>query len=75
MYSGISEGYSQVEKDSNGKTKFMRVKTLPTNVFLLKQTCYWYEYDYPKKKTTVSKDIAENILRQDIRAYLTQIKK
>jgi len=75
MSSELPVGYSQVEKDSNGKTKFMRVKTLPTNVFLLKQTCYWYEYDYAKKKITVSKDIAENILRQDIRKYLTQIRK
>jgi len=75
MSSGIPEGYSQVEKGSNGRPKFMRIKILPTNTFLLKETCYWYEYGHASTKTTVTKDIAEYVLRQDIRKYLTQIKK
>lgn len=74
MSSETKEGFMQIEKGVNGKTNIIRIGQLPSNVFLLKQTCYWYESKSDPKKVTVTKIIAENILRQDVRKYLQQVK-
>lgn len=74
MSADTKEGFMQFEKGVNGKTNIIRIGQLPSNVFLLKQTCYWYESKSDPKKVTVTKTIAENILRQDIQKYLQQVK-
>jgi hypothetical protein len=66
--------YVQLERNLNGDAKYMHIDSLPDNVFLLKQDCYWFQSDSKGQKYPVSKDVAINILRQDIRAYLQRVK-
>lgn len=49
---------------------------LPKNIFPLNENVYWYEYGNAKAygHTLVTKTVIENILRQDIRAYLIRYK-
>jgi len=65
--------YLQSEKDLDDNLTFMKVFPLPNNVFLLKQTCYWFQYDEKGTAFPVSKEMAQNILRQDIDQYLKSI--
>ena len=65
--------YVQAEKDTKDQVNFMRIDPLPNNVFLLKQTCYWFQFDASGTKYPVSKEIAQSILRQDIRDYLKNL--
>ncbi|MDI3319257.1 hypothetical protein [Pinibacter soli] len=66
--------YSQVERDTKGRVHYMRIDPLPQNVLLLKETCYWFQFGSSETNYAVSKETAQNILRQDIRDYLTKIK-
>ena len=66
--------YVQAEKDTKNDVNFMRIDPLPSNIFFLKQTCYWFQFDASGTKYPVSKEIAQNILRQDIRDYLKNLK-
>jgi hypothetical protein len=65
--------YLQAENDLQGKVKFMRIAPLPSNVFLLKQTVYWFQFDNNGTRLPVSKEMAQNIIRQDIRKYLKSV--
>lgn len=65
--------YVQAEKDLNNEVNFMRIEPLPQNIFLLKQTVYWFQFDNNGTKFPVSKEVAQDILRQDIRQYLKSI--
>lgn len=65
--------YVQAEKDTKDDVNFMRVDPLPNNVFLLKQTCYWFQFDAEGTQYPVSKETAQSILRQDIRDYLKNL--
>lgn len=49
---------------------------LPKNIFPLNENVYWYEYTEVKAddRYLVTRKIIENILRQDIRAYLIRYK-
>jgi hypothetical protein len=62
--------YVQAELHHNDDAGFMRIDPLPGNIFLLKETCYWFQYDANGTKYPVTKEIAQSILRQDIRDYL-----
>jgi len=62
--------YVQAEKDVINGVDFMRIDPLPDNVFLLKQTCYWFQFDNNGTKYDVTKEVAQNILRQDIDDYV-----
>ena len=65
--------YLQTEVDLKHKANWMVIKPLPNNIFLLKQTCYWFEMDATVAKKTVSKEVAQTILRQDIKEYLKNL--
>lgn len=65
--------YVQAENDVINGLDFMRVDPLPANVFLLKETCYWFQFDNKGTKYDVNKEVAENILRQDIDDYLKKL--
>jgi len=65
--------YVQAETDTKDDVNFMRIDPLPDNVFLLKQTCYWFQFDSKGTKYAVSKEVAQNILRQDIDDYLKKL--
>jgi len=66
--------YVQAETDTAGETNFMMVDPLPSNLFLLKQRCYWFNFDEKGTKFPVSKEVIKQILRQDIREYLKTAK-
>lgn len=67
--------YTQVVKPESGSADFKSIDPLPKNIFLLKQRCYWYNYNSAGDKFPVSKSTAEYILRQDIRYFLKRIKR
>jgi len=64
--------YVQAEEDTEGDVSFMNINPLPDNVFLLKQKCYWFQFDTNGTKYLVNKEVAQNILRQDVRDYLNK---
>ena len=68
------KSYSQYENNLNGKSRLIPIDSLPNNFFLLKQTCYWYQYDNKGSDFPVTKEVAISILRQDIKSYLFQLK-
>ncbi len=67
------EEYAQPEHPINGPVKFNRIYPLPRNVFLLKERCYWFQFDEKGSAYPVTKDLAIKILRQDIRAFLNKL--
>lgn len=67
------QSYTQIETSITGKGKSTKIDSLPSNVFLLKQTCYWYQYGVKNVDYSVSKTVIENILRQDVRDYLNKL--
>jgi len=58
----------------DGSQNFMRIKTIPDNIFVLNENNYWYQYTEKAsdKNKLITKDIAVKILRQDIKAYLSK---
>jgi len=70
---GKSRSYVQAEKDISAEVNFMRIDTIPSNIFLLKETCYWFQFDKSGTKYPVSKDVAEDIFRQDIDNYVKNL--
>ncbi|TAL47249.1 MAG: hypothetical protein EPN92_05075 [Chitinophagaceae bacterium] len=65
--------YVQAEEDTKDDVNFMMIDPLPDNVFLLKQTCYWFQFDTKGTKYNVDKEVAHGILRQDVRDYLKKL--
>ena len=65
--------YVQAEKDVINGVNFMRIDPLPNNVLLLKQRCYWFQFDNNGTKYDVDKEGAKNILRQDINDYIKKL--
>lgn len=63
--------YSQIQRGT--QYKWMTTDKLPQNIFLLKQTVYWYQYRGGKTNFPVNKSRIEDILRQDIRDYLKRL--
>ncbi len=69
-----NQEFSQVQKGTNDKWyKWMTISSLPRNIFLLKQTIYWYQYGNSNKEFPVDRVKIEEILRQDIRDYLNRL--
>jgi hypothetical protein len=69
----IREAYTQAEHPQNGPVKFNRINPLPKNIFLLKERCYWFQFDEKGGLYPVTKELALKILIQDIRAYLNMM--
>ncbi len=65
--------YVQAEKDVTNGVDFMRIDPLPDNVLLLRQRCYWFQFDKNGTKYNVSKEVAQSILRQDIDDYVEKL--
>ena len=69
-----NQKFSQVQKGTSDKWyKWMSINPLPRNIFLLKQTIYWYQYGNGNKEFPVNRTKIEQILRQDIRDYLRRL--
>jgi hypothetical protein len=77
--SKASNGYDYGEKilGLNGESKFVKIEELPENLYLIKQDIYWFQSteNHEINKTLVTKDIAIEILRSDVRDILKLIKK
>ena len=69
----LRDNFTQTEHPLNGLVKYNRINPLPKNVFLLKERCYWFQYDEQGSAYPVTKELAIKILRQDIRAYLNKL--
>ena len=73
-----SNGYDYGEKilDLNGESKFIKIEELPKNLYLIKQDIYWFQTTENDEinKTLVTKEIAIEILRADLKNILKTIK-
>lgn len=72
MYNGKNVSYYQ-RKWVDGNFSDQKITNFPENIFLLKETCYWYQYDSRGKNYPVSREAAELILRQDIKYLLKKL--
>ena len=74
-----SSSYDYVEKiiEINGESKFIKIKALPKNLYLIKQDIYWFQSteNVEINKTLVTKENAIVILRTDVKNILKLIKK
>jgi hypothetical protein len=66
------ESYSQPEYTAPTTVKFQKTGTLPRNIFLLRERCYWFQFDTQGTNYPVNRELAVRILRQDIRAYINR---
>lgn len=73
LHDEYRDSYSQAEIGSSGELKYQKIGKLPRNIFLLRERCYWFQFDDAGGNYPVSKDVAIRILRQDIRAYLNRM--
>ena len=64
--------YVECEETYSGEAEFVKITELPSNIFILKEDCYFFQYsdNVEDNKVLVTKEIAINILRQDLRKYL-----
>jgi hypothetical protein len=69
--------YVECEETFNGHANFVKIKELPSNIFVLKEDCYFYQYtgNVEDNKALVTKETAIYILRQDLRKYLSMAPK
>ncbi len=67
------ESYTQPEFTPAGETRYQKVGKLPKQIFLLRERCYWFQYDDQGGAYPVNREVATRILRQDIRAYLNRM--
>lgn len=72
-------GYDYAEKivSLNGESDFIKVQTVPDNLFILKNDPYWYQFtETPQSKhILVDKETIIEILRNDIRKVFANFKK
>jgi len=69
--------YIETILSQDGSQKFIRIKKIPDNIFVLNENNYWYQYSEETidNNKLITKDIALKILRQDIKAYLSKAPK
>ena len=67
-------GYDYVEKivSLDGSYKFVNIKEVPNNLYILKMNdyCYQQSTNPEKNKKLVSKEFIVNLLREDVRSFL-----
>ena len=65
--------FVECEETYSGEADFVKIKEIPSNIFILKEDCYFFQYsdNIEDNKILVTKEIAIDILRQDLRKYLT----
>lgn len=69
--------FTECVETFSGKAEFVEIEEIPNNIFVLKEDCYFFQYTEISEddKFLVTKEIAINILRQDIRRYLSTASK
>ena len=73
MKTNTNCNYTECERTTDDQVKCMDVNSFPENIFLLRETCYWFQTKPDGSNAPITKKIAINILRQDIREYLKRI--
>jgi hypothetical protein len=72
------EGYDYGETilDLNGKVEYLKINELPENLYLIKQDIYWFQTTENEKiqKSLVTREIAIEILREDVKNILKSVK-
>lgn len=67
-------GYDYIERiiSLDGSHKFVNIKEVPNNLYILKMNDYWYQQSTnpEKNKKLVSKEFIESLLREDVRSFL-----
>lgn len=68
--------YLIYEETPTGKPNMIYIDKLPENIFLLNENCYWFQFtDNPKDSDKFfSKKDAIEILKKDVRQYLSKMK-
>ena len=64
--------YRSTIETKTGESYVTVIKDFPTNIYILNENCYWFQYTKNEEdyKYLVSKERIIEILRQDIRNYL-----
>jgi hypothetical protein len=64
--------YVECQESYSGNVDFVKIKKIPNNIFVLKEDCYFYQStdNTEDDKILITKDIAINILRQDLKKYI-----
>lgn len=70
---GYRDSYVQPESSPSGELKYQKVGRLPKNIFLLRERCYWFQFDNKGGVYPVDREVALRILRQDVRAYMNRM--
>lgn len=74
-----SEGcdYAETILDLNGKVEYIKVIELPENLYLIKTDIYWFQTTENEEiqKSLVTREIAIEILRADVKNILKSVKK
>lgn len=65
--------FTECTETFSGKAEFEKITALPSNIFILNEDSYFFQYSDNKEynKNLVTKEIAIEILRQDIKRYLS----
>jgi hypothetical protein len=65
--------FIECEETYSGKAEFNKITEIPSNIFVLKEDCYFFQYtnNPTDDKILITKAIAVEILRHDIRKYLS----
>ena len=78
MYKSMTgNDYSEKIVNINGQSEFIKIKEIPSNLIIIKEDCYWYQEtdNIRDNKKLVTKEIIIEILRQDVRQILSEVKK
>ena len=67
--------YNQGKRKVSGSIGKQKVyDNLPKNIIVLQETWYWYQYQDSPNEKLLGKEIAENILREDVRKKIMEDK-
>ena len=76
MHRTAKDEYSITHIDYLGKSSGYYQVDLPSNIYILNENCYWYQYENDKyeKNDFVNRDVIIEILKSDIQKILTKYK-
>jgi TonB family protein len=69
-------GYETAKYDNSGKLSFIKLDSLPKNIYVLREDWYWYQFENDKDEINnyVCKSKSIEILREDIKEILSKYK-
>jgi hypothetical protein len=68
--------YVEIEQTSSGSSNFIKINSLPSNIYVLNENCYWFQNTKNKAMVArlVSRDDIIKILKQDVQAISQKVK-